>query len=76
MLCLHCHRENTGLCLCVCAEMLVKTYKGLDQLTQIQFVDFRHFFLKIFVNRGSHTTVLHRKKNLYSHQNWGEIVHK
>lgn len=55
--------------------MMVKSYKGLDQLTQVQFVDFRHFFLNSFVNRGGHTTVPHGKKNLYSHQIWGEIVH-
>ena len=69
------HVKDWFVFVCVCWDG-GKSYKGPDELIQVQFVDFHHFFLNIFVNRGGHTTVLHGKKNLYSHQNWREIVHK
>lgn len=50
----------------VCIEMVVKSYNEIDQLTQVQLVDFHHVFLNIFVNHHDHTTLLHQKVSTYT----------
>ena len=69
-----CVRMRAPVCVCVyvCTEMVVKGYKELDQLIQVQLVDFCHFFLNIFVNHSGHTTVLHQKISTHT-RIWGKF---
>lgn len=60
------HFKDRFVSMWVCIEMVVKSYNEIDQLTQVQLVDFHHVFLNIFVNHHGHTTLLHQKVSTYT----------